>query len=225
MNDDKKSKLSDEAKGAAEKFVQTLGIIDLILGALALYWFRLWYGERLIVLFPSTSYNILDIALITCAAAFVGKAISLLATILMAAMEYAIQYFDHSYYRELKRVLHKYHMSQKYEYSLDNIDTVDMARHYVMTAEPSQRADLESHRTTTILAYSITLLAFLYAVYLISIGGPGLITSGVLVCIILFLILGVAEQYAYIQTLSPRLIALHARELRKPINAREREGL
>lgn len=66
-----------EAKGMAEKFVQTLGLLDLIIGGLALYWVRLWFGDSVTRLLESTGYPWLNIALLACGAAFVGKIISM----------------------------------------------------------------------------------------------------------------------------------------------------
>lgn len=81
MSDEKKgNKLEDtisETKGVAEKFVSILGLTDLIIGGLILYWVRLEYGSYATTLFISTGHEWVDIAILACGAAFVGKIISL----------------------------------------------------------------------------------------------------------------------------------------------------
>ena len=76
-----------EAKGMAEKFVQTLGLLDLIIGGLALYWVRLWFGTGVTRLLESTGYPWLNIALLACGAAFVGKIISMLGELVAAFVD------------------------------------------------------------------------------------------------------------------------------------------
>ena len=75
--------VAQDAKGVAESFVRILGLGDIILGALALYWVWLAFpgvGPRL----PGTGYEFVDVALLGCAAALVGKVVSLAATLVMA---------------------------------------------------------------------------------------------------------------------------------------------
>ena len=67
------SSTSERVESLATSFVGALGLLDLILGSLTLYWARLWSGPEIAKLFPSTGFPFVDVALLACAAALVGK--------------------------------------------------------------------------------------------------------------------------------------------------------
>ncbi|HEX7941947.1 MAG TPA: hypothetical protein VF488_09065, partial [Gemmatimonadaceae bacterium] len=67
-----------DARGVVEEFVGVLVLVDIVLGGLTLYWARLAIPDAARQL-PGTGYQVVDVALLACAAAIVGKLVSLLA--------------------------------------------------------------------------------------------------------------------------------------------------
>ena len=60
-----------------DEIAQSLGLTDLFVGSLAVYWIRLWFGTAATEAFPGTGSELADMALLLCAAALAGKGISL----------------------------------------------------------------------------------------------------------------------------------------------------
>jgi hypothetical protein len=67
--------VGDEAKGLVDSFVKTVGITDIVLGALVLYGLRL-AAPTIASHFVSTGHEFADNCLLVCGAAFVGKVVN-----------------------------------------------------------------------------------------------------------------------------------------------------
>jgi hypothetical protein len=200
-----------EAKGMADKFVQTLGLLDLIIGGLALYWVRLWFGYSMTRLLESTGYPWLDIALLACGAAFVGKIISM-AGELVAAFTDSLRKPEKSHLKRLLDAVTLYHGQIKDTSNIQSADEIDLARTYLVNANPKLRPDLDRIHDAITLAYSLTLVSALFAVYFFSRRGEpnsdGTPTTlGIVMSVLAvgFLVFGWLNQSDYLDTLTDNL--------------------
>src|ERR1044072_6333186 len=99
---EEKDKEASEAKGAVDQFVRTLGLMDIIIGALILYWIFLWFDAALPTYFKSTGSQTINIALLICAAAIVGKMLTSVAYLIIALIEIVIEKLNvNNYYSTL----------------------------------------------------------------------------------------------------------------------------
>jgi hypothetical protein len=199
-----------EAKGMAEQFVQTLGLVDLIIGALILYWMRLWFGTKLGAILPSSGYPWLDIALLACAAAFVGKVVSLLAN-LAAAFRDQLRNKTKGDYKRLVDALSSFRTELVETSNIEGADQVDVATAYAISGRPSLKPELDNIYNATTLAYSMTLLSFLFGIYFwtkrveLDFGSWVVLVSAQGVLAISFLIYGLLSQTDYIDALTDNL--------------------
>lgn len=207
--EDKVEEAVAETKGVAEQFIQTLGLADIVLGGLALYWVRLWFGSGIAVHFTSTGYPWVDIALLACAAAFCGKVLSLLADVVAAGVEGFIQKVDLlKAGSTLKASIREYERLKGGTLNTEQWEQVDLALTYTTRANPHLRSILEQNRTTTTLAYSATLLMILFLAYFYKVGVPWLLILVMLICIVAFLLLAFVKQLDYLLTLRNNLTTL-----------------
>ena len=194
-----------EAKGLADQFVQTLGLVDLIIGGLALYWSRLWFGTGVARFLEPTGYPWLDIALLACGAAFVGKIVSLLAEVAAGLVD---DHQKHAKNQQLTQSLAGFRTAIADESNIENTDKIDLATTYLINANPKLRPDLERIHNASTLAYSMTILASLFAVYFFSkrletqdTGPPVMVIAVLVVLAIGFLAYGLLNQADYVDTL------------------------
>jgi hypothetical protein len=103
-----KSDIADEAKGVSERFIQSLGLVELILGGVGLYWLGIWYGAEAARLFPTTGLGFVDAGLLAFAAALLGKLLCLLVAFLMALTRLAFRKRRWRYYVQLERAVCAY---------------------------------------------------------------------------------------------------------------------
>ncbi|HJY31147.1 MAG TPA: hypothetical protein VJ306_24130 [Pyrinomonadaceae bacterium] len=203
-----------ESKGVAENFIQSLGLLELILGGVGLYGFWLWYGERAAKLFPSTGTKLIDIGLLAFAAALVGKLICLFVAALMGLIWKSIRAADFlGYQANLERAFLRYHGAPNLQdlsvtLGQENPDLRGLAFYYVVLADPKQQDHLERIKTNAIVAYSICVLSLIYIPYLYRAGAPWSMWVGMVLATIVFLFLGYLEQLDYLRTLSERLIGI-----------------
>ena len=222
-----KSDLADEAKGVSERFIQSLGLVELILGGVGLYWLGLWYGAEAARLFPTTGLGFVDVGLLAFAAALLGKLLCLLVAFLMALTRLAFRKRRWRYYVQLERAVCAYlgaagpaelpaRLGQAKAEAEIKIDLIELSSYYVVLADPSQRAHFELIRTRAIVAYSAALLAVPYLAYLLREGAPRTMLLAGAAGALTFLLLGLVEQLDYLKSLAERLVALRT--------AREKEG-
>lgn len=221
------SGIAGEAKGVSERFVQSLGLVELILGGVGLYWLGLWYRGEAARLFPTTGLSFVDVGLLAFAAALLGKLLCLLVAFVMALVRLAFRKRRWRYYVQLERAVCSYlgaagpgdlpaRLGQANTEAEIKIDLVELGSYYVVLADPSQRAHFELIRTRAIVAYSAALLAAPYLAYLVREGAPWTMLLVGAAGALTFLLLGFVEQLDYLKSLAERLVALRT--------AREREG-
>jgi hypothetical protein len=191
---------AEEAKGMARDLLRTLGLTELVLGALAVYWIRLRFGSSLFNIFPSTGHEVLDIALIACAAAFAGQALSILIRAGVALVEYLlIQKLEMlGYYARLETALNEYRTFRGQTGDLGDADRIDLAAHYASRCGPGFRASIENVRAGSELAYSAVLFAVPYGIYFIRSGAPKGFVWFSLLSAPLMLLLGLLRQLEYV---------------------------
>lgn len=214
MPEKDESGVAGEAKSVAGDFIQSLGLLELILGGVGLYGLWLWYGEQATRLFPSTGTTFIDIGLLAFAAALVGKLICLVVAVLMGLLWTIIKATDVlNYYANLTNALLKYHGVADLN-ALDaklgqtDADVRGLASYYVVLADPKQQVYLERIQTKAIVAYSVWILSLLYVPYLYRAGAPSTMWGGAIAGTFLFLFLGLAEQHDYLKTLAERLLGV-----------------
>jgi hypothetical protein len=206
-----------DAKGAAELFLQTLGLTDIVLGALSLYIVRLWYGPESANLFPTTGNNWIDLGLLACAAALAGKTISLVVSFLAAVVEGLIEWLDiQNASTTLTQTLTEYRKRKGHTSDIGTWEKVDLAVAYVAKASPGLQRELERIRTTTIMGYSATILAIPFCAYLVYYRvGTGLVVI-VAVCILVLILMALIHQVDYLVTLRNSLAVLLPEETSEP---------
>ena len=210
----KKPEAGEAAKEVVKDFVQTLGLLDIILGGLALYWVRLSLAGSSAHLFPSTNHEILDIALLICAASVLGKAVWLAVASLTALFWMILSVLDVFGYRSrLENVLDiavakSSHLSispEDYRKKPQKIRTEELAASLVTADDASNKQAVERLHTNITFSYSLMLLLILYSAHF---SHPGtLVLAGWLKCGVgLFLILGILYQFDLARTLGTFLM-------------------
>ena len=221
MSEEDKSDIAGEAKGVPERFVQSLGLVELILGGVALYGLGLWYGAETARLFPRTGVSFVDVGLLAFAAALLGKLLCLFVAVAMAFTRLAARLGRWQYYKQLEGAVCAYLRVTKPDelpakLGREKIDLIELTSYYVVLADPNQRAYFDQMRTRAIVAYSAALLALPYLSYLAREGAPRSMLILGAAGALMFLLLGFLEQQDYLKSLGERLIAIRT--------AKEREG-
>jgi hypothetical protein len=207
----------EDVKGAAELFLQTLGLTDIVLGALSLYIIRLWYGTESAKLFPTTGNTWVDLGLLACSAALVGKIISLVVYFLAALVEGLIERLDiQNASTTLTQTLNEYRQRKGHTSDIGTWEKVDLAVAYVAKASPGLQRELERIRNTTIMGYSATILAIPFGAYLVYYHlGTGLVII-LAVCILSLILMALIHQVDYLITLRNSLAVLLPKETAEP---------
>ncbi|MFN2414548.1 MAG: hypothetical protein ABR603_05340 [Pyrinomonadaceae bacterium] len=208
-----KPDIADEAKGVSERFVQSLGLVELILGGVGLYWAGLWYRGEAARLFPTTGFSLVDVGLLAFAAALLGKLLCLFVAFVMALTRLAARHGRRFYYPQIEGAVCSYlgvadPAELPARLGQNKIDLIELSSYYVELADPSQRLRFDQIRTRAIVAYSAALLALPYLAYLVREGAPGSMLLVVLAGALLFLLLGFFEQLDYLKSLAETLVAL-----------------
>lgn len=198
-----------DSKGVAELFLQSVGLTDVILGALAIYLVRLWYGPQISDLFPSTGQQWIDFGLLAAGAAFSGKVILLLAYFIAAVIEGLIEKFqllDAS--TTLIEILQQYRRARGHTVDIGKWEKVDLAVAYVAKASPRLLGELERIRNTSLMAYSAVLLAAPFTAYLFSRGAGWRVVGILIICVIALFVLAFVNQLDYLVTLRNSIAVL-----------------
>ncbi len=206
---DKAADAATEAKGLAEQFLQTLGLVDLIIGALTLYWLRLCVGKNITRVLESTGHSWLDVALLACAAALVGKIVSTIADLLAGLRD---SFRSDESYKRLNDAIRDFRTVLGDNSSMDGVDPIDQASRYVVNSNPRLQSELEAIYNATVIAYSMSFLALLFGIYfgskrveLADVGPPVLFVIIPVILAAAFVIYGLLKQSDYIDTLTDHL--------------------
>lgn len=195
---DKLQDAVSETKGVAENFVSTLGLTDLIIGGLNLYWAKLQYGSLAPTLFTSTGHEWVDIGLLACGAAFVGKIITLSSDTFAAVVLMLIEGLKLKVYSRFMDALNIYRGALGHESEIVG-DPVDLAVAYATKAGPQYKLGLDSIQLNSTLAYSAFLTAFLYVYYITSktlnTDLPAAIIIALVILVMMFLVIGITYQF------------------------------
>lgn len=186
-------------KSAVDEFVQTLGLIDLVLGGLALYWVRLMFGGSGPALFPSAGHIAIDLALLACAAAFAGRVVSFFSHFVMALVGVAIESTSAA------QKLSDEAQSELHASPRETFDAVDVAMAVLSARSDGGRRQMERIRSEALLAYSAALLAIPYLIYFVENDVHWAICCAVLLGSILLAARGIVGQIDLTQTLRIQL--------------------
>src|ERR1051325_4159981 len=208
MAEEEKKDAASEAKGLSESFVQSLGLVELIVGSVGLYWLRLWCYDKAPALFPTTGLSYVDAGLLAFAAALVGKLLCLFVAFLMAMVRVAAKNLGWFYYPKVEAAVCGY-VGAPNKADLETIlgqkdmDLIELGLYYLVRADPTQRTHFEQIRTRAIVAYSAALLALLYFIYFCtSKDAPALLIVLSAVALPVFVLLGGLEQSDYLKSLA-----------------------
>jgi hypothetical protein len=194
---------SKELKSLAEDFLKTLGLMDLVRGGLILYWIRLWYPSEPFSLFPGTGNTVLDVALLTCGAAFAGQALSLLISSVTALIDLLLQ--GTRYFVRLKSSLAPHKAAPQSPLAIKEGDEIDVATYLATTSDPKNKPLLERLGARAEIGYSVGLLAIPYAIYLGHKDAPRGLIVGVGAGAVTLFIVGVLTRLDYFQELAMRV--------------------
>jgi len=158
---------SKEATGLASQFVSALGLMDLILGGVALYWVSLEWSKTYASAFPSTKIQFVDVALLVAFAANLGKVLLLIVYSIAAFVDRVIyrKLGVLSYFEALTATVDKY-ITQIGAPPRVGEDPVRLAAAYVSRERPDQQQKLEVIENNSYFAYGIGLLLIGYLHYL-----------------------------------------------------------
>jgi|1186.fasta_scaffold40404_2 hypothetical protein len=197
------SDLKDEDGGVAKEFLGLVGLLDVVFGVLLLYGIWLFSPEGLQRLFPSTQSDVVDIALLACAAALVGKLVVLAVAFLLA----------------LFRIIDRKYIGENIKAAVDNYaaavncsippeaDTMDAAEQLLAVNAPRQHTEVMRIRSSAMLAYGGGLIAIPYMVQFYR-AGSGTLAILCGTAALVSLALGVLYQSDYHRTLFTTLGAL-----------------
>ncbi|MEK6406160.1 MAG: hypothetical protein AABN34_04270 [Acidobacteriota bacterium] len=211
MTEKKSSDIADEAKGLAQDFVGTLGLLELMLGGIAMYGIRLLYGPQITPMFPSTGITFVDVGLLALGAALVGSIVELLIAVLMAIGILIIANFNLLKYRgRIEDALQEVGLLKPPDQESPGVkkDPVDFALYYVVSNDATQQVYFERLRTKIVLAYSASILVIPYVIHFWREGAQtGIQLLAVLGAPIL-LLRGFAGQLDFFKSLADRLEVL-----------------
>lgn len=214
MADKDENGVVGDAKGVTENFIQSLGLLELILGGVGSYALWLWYRGQTPNLFPSTGTKFIDIGLLAFAAALVGKLVCLIVAAGMGLMWKIIKESNLLGYQEnLEKAVLDYQGVNTYQQLAQKLghpkpDLRALALYYLVLADAKQQVYFERIQTKAIVAYSICVLAVLYVPYLYRAGAQKSMLTGAVLGTLLFFVLGSLEQLDYLKTLAERLIVV-----------------
>jgi hypothetical protein len=212
MSEKEEAGAASDAKGVTENFIQSLGLIELIIGGVGSYALWLLYRGQTSNLFPSTGTKLIDIGLLAFAAALVGKLVCLAVAAGMGLMWVIIKRIDLlGYQKDLERAVFdcngvNNHQQLSQKLGLEKPDLKILALYSLVLADPKQQTYFERIHTKIIVAYSICVLAVLYVPYLHRAGAPSSILTFTVLGVLLFFLLGCLEQHLYLKVLSLRLL-------------------
>lgn len=195
--------LTEQAKQVTTDFVNMLGLQELIFGGIFLYLFWLRNPSAVALQFPSTGASYLDVPLLACAAAFVGKLLSFVIAVVMAIVA---KMFRHRWvYRDLDIELTEYRKKLGNSTALDAHDHTDLALAYIVRAWPERQAYFERIKAKSSFAYGCVLLVVL-AIWSTKLGSDfrGWFSGAG----IGFLFLGMLQQFDHVRDLQRNLISV-----------------
>jgi hypothetical protein len=205
MAEEQKSTPENEAKGVSENFVKALGLNELILGGVGIYGMWCLYGANVSRLFPSTGITFVDIGLLACAAAWIGKIIDLMANIFLAIGRAAIKKANISGYAG--RIADELKVLKILE---ENRNPIDRGIHYVVLKDSKKKTEFEDIRRNAIHAYGATIVLIPYLLYVYGHNAPTATSLLPLIIAALFVfpILGFLHQLDLYKTVDDALQVL-----------------
>jgi hypothetical protein len=173
----------DEAKGGFSDFLRTLGLIDLVTGALALYAIFVWVrGSASVEAFlPSTGTEIVDLALLACVAALIGKIIGITTQVPLALLEILAESSSREEISQITTSLAILNPG-------GTGDALARGAQIVSSAQPDRGERVERFETDAQLLLSAVLLAIPYGALLISrvpVGSGWIAVAALLVTVVL----------------------------------------
>lgn len=208
---DEQKNIADEAKGFSRDVVNSLGLVELILGAVGFYGLWLSQKDSISKLFPSTGVVVVDVGLQLFVAALIGKIICLLVALPMALVEILIETFpSKKYYKALEAALNPYYKNEWNTVKEQN-DIIDIGVKHISLTDASQAVLLERQQTKIIVAFGAFFLSLIYLVHLKDTNLFFLI----IIAAIVFFILGIAEQFSLVKEITQTLTSLRGVEERK----------
>jgi hypothetical protein len=224
MADESKS-VADEAKSFSQEIVTTLGLVELILGGVALYGTSLIFKDSSVnVLFPSAGNSFVDVGLQLFAAALVGKIIYLIVAFLIAIVLRRTSK-DQSYSVPLKKALGKFYDDTELQEIEDSKTTlIEMAVKHLSCADAYQRIAFDRHRMRIIVAYGTSILIVIFLTYLFCIKRqetPSNLLIFLVIAFFIFIFLGFLEQRSFFSEATQSLIALHKHEEQKRAESKD----
>jgi hypothetical protein len=207
MGKEEKDSVADEAKSVAGNIIESLGLIEIIIGASALYWGWLWYGTPITTLLPSTGLQFVDVVLLAFGASLFGKIITFFSLMIMGLLRATvIRLFPY------RNWLQDFCLKELKVKKSNWIDYTDIAMTAVVAKFPNQRKDFERIREKAVLAYSISILAFPYWRYFMQEDAPTLVVWLTGLGAFLFFVIGVFEQIDFVKAISERTLTLNIKQ-------------
>lgn len=153
MTKDVNEELEEKSQGILDSMMQTLGIVEIIIGGCLCYWIYLAYGSAVTSQFPSTGFEFIDYVLLGFASAVTGKIVTIFAYVIMGLCR-IIFFKDQK--NEIKRI------SDLMLPGTQKRNTIDTGVEILAHHQPLDRKSYEKSRSKVITTLSLTLLALLY---------------------------------------------------------------
>jgi hypothetical protein len=213
MADKEGPSTAGEAKALAQDFLGSLGLVELVLGGVALYGMRLFYGAEITQLFPSTGTGFVDIGLLAIGAALLGRVLELFVATIMGASSWFIAERNLLGYRvRIEAALRAKGLlaSSSPPVSGDRKDPVGLGCYYVIRNDSTQRDVLERLRIGITLCYSASILGVPYVIHFGRANAPRSVVFLAVFGVVILLVRGFLEQLDYFKSLAERLEVLAA---------------
>ena len=202
MANEKQEGIEKQAEGLANSFVGILGLTEIVIGGLALYPIFLQLGVATTRTFPTTGYPVIDVALLACAASLVGRIIGLVIAIGMAVLNRLLR--KTRWVTRLGAAITDYERRTKRPANTE-LQRIEYGAALITTDSPSRQAQLERTRTTAILSYAASIIAWPYANTLAP-QFPGLACT-IRWSAAALLLIGALQQLDYLNLITTLLIA------------------
>jgi hypothetical protein len=159
MGEDKKD---GEGESLAKSVLGILGLSDIIVGGLFLY-AAFHFEQPTQAVFHTTGFTFVDVVLLACAAALIGKIILLFVAVLMGI---ARAIHRKSRGANLRKALEEYAQTAGGKKRAGEADPFEFASCIIALDNAGQAASIEKIHTMSIFAYASGLDAFFYTVRL-----------------------------------------------------------
>ncbi|MFM0243651.1 hypothetical protein [Paraburkholderia sediminicola] len=206
MTEKEESPLS-KVTGAIDGLLQSVGVLDVVLGVPPLYFGWVFFNKNIATTFPSTGSVWIDALILACAASSIGMAMSLLIAFMMVIG----RKINRGRIRELGGAINWLTQAER-DRVISNYGQVDCVELYVRRKSERLSIFVDAIRTRARACYGFSLDLIVFCV-LSQIVGASVHYLWWIVGVVVLYVAGIAYQYDYHSTLLTAALQIPAEEI------------